>query len=403
MASNEMRYCEKCNRTMNADQFYGSNNLEKYPDGKLKQCKKCITMHVDNFNPDTYLWILQECDVPYIPEEWNKLLASYAKDKSKLTGMTILGRYLSKMKLKQFKDFRWKDNAFLQELANSKMKQTMEQQGYDAAQIAMAIDKASVPIPEDVEYAASQYQTESQPSMLEEFMQETADSFADELTEEDTLYLRLKWGKTYRPEEWIKLEQLYKEMMESYDIQAAGDINTLKLACKCSLKANQLLDLGDIDGAQKATKMYDSLMKSGKWTAQQIKDDDSEFVDSVGELVAICERDGFIPKYYVAGPQDHADRVIEDLQKYTHDLIENESGLSSMMEVAVKQIYEENERIKAAAELGEVEDEDKLFDYDNIDNLLHDQDFVEFNELEEELQLEDEELFKTFFAEEEGE
>jgi len=65
----------------------------------------------------------------------------------------------------------------------------------------MAIDKASVPIPEDVEYAASQYQTESQPSMLDEFMQETADSFADDLTEDDTLYLRLKWGKTYRPEE----------------------------------------------------------------------------------------------------------------------------------------------------------------------------------------------------------
>ena len=79
-------------------------------------------MHVDNFNPDSYLWILQECDVPYVPDEWNKLLAKYAADRSKLTGMTILGRYLSKMKLKQYKDFRWKDNAFLQELADNKVK-----------------------------------------------------------------------------------------------------------------------------------------------------------------------------------------------------------------------------------------------------------------------------------------
>jgi hypothetical protein len=78
----ESFYCEKCNRTMGGDQFYGSNNLEKYPEGKLKQCKKCITMHVDNFNPDTYLWILQECDVPYVPEEWNKLLATYGKDRA---------------------------------------------------------------------------------------------------------------------------------------------------------------------------------------------------------------------------------------------------------------------------------------------------------------------------------
>jgi hypothetical protein len=57
-------------------------------------------MHVKNFDPVTYMWILQECDVPYIPDEWNKLLATYGKDRSKLTGVTILGRYLAKMRLK---------------------------------------------------------------------------------------------------------------------------------------------------------------------------------------------------------------------------------------------------------------------------------------------------------------
>jgi hypothetical protein len=59
-----------------------------------------------------------------------------------------------------------------------------------------------------------------------------------DLTDEDRTYLRLKWGKTYKPEEWIRLEQLYEEMMASYDIQGAGHIDTLKLVCKTSLKAN---------------------------------------------------------------------------------------------------------------------------------------------------------------------
>jgi hypothetical protein len=30
--------------------------------------------------------------------------------------------------------------------------------------------------------------------------------------------LRMKWGKTYKPEEWVQLEKLYNEMTESYDI-----------------------------------------------------------------------------------------------------------------------------------------------------------------------------------------
>jgi hypothetical protein len=35
--------------------------------------------------------------------------------------MTIIGRYLATMKLKQWKSYRWKDTEFLQELADSKM------------------------------------------------------------------------------------------------------------------------------------------------------------------------------------------------------------------------------------------------------------------------------------------
>jgi methionyl-tRNA synthetase len=54
----EVLYCKKCNRTLNAGEFYGTNNLEKYPKGKVDTCKKCMTMLVDNWDPNTYLWIL---------------------------------------------------------------------------------------------------------------------------------------------------------------------------------------------------------------------------------------------------------------------------------------------------------------------------------------------------------
>jgi SOS response regulatory protein OraA/RecX len=61
--------------------------------------------------------------------------------------MTILGRYLSKMKLKQYRDFRWQHTEFLQEQANAKIEQTMKRQGYDAAQIAEAVNKATFTLP----------------------------------------------------------------------------------------------------------------------------------------------------------------------------------------------------------------------------------------------------------------
>ena len=399
----EQFYCAKCNKTMDEKQFYKSHNLEKYPTGKLNFCKKCITMHVDNFDPDTYLWILQECDVPYVPEEWNKLMLTYGKDKGKMTGLTIIGRYLSKMALKQHTDYRWKDTEYLQDVAKKKVEETMKTQGYGAAEIAATLDKGFVDLPaEELEIPDFDSYEVNEAAMLAQqddyFARQTPQGIEDEavseLTEEDKRYLCLKWGKTYRPEEWIRLEQLYEDMVRSYEIDVAGDLNTLLLVCKCSLKANQLLDIGDIDGAQKVTKMYDSLMKSGKWTAAQNKANSEDIVDSVGAIVAICEKEGFIPRYYVDGPQDKVDRVIEDMQKYTHDLIINESGLGIMIENAMKQMKEEEERIRDAANQSEQDEEAQLFNYDK--SPLTTQDYIEFSEYEDKLNKENQIYFDEY-------
>ena len=377
----ESYYCEKCNRTMNADQFYGSNNTTKYPDGKLRQCKKCISMHIDNFNPDTYMWILQECDVPYVPEEWNKLLASYAKDKSKLTGMTILGRYLSKMKLKQYREYRWEHTEFLQELANKKIEETMKRQGYDAAEIAQAIATSTVPVPQGpLEEPVYKEENPFLASGDEDYFGDMsgADAFDDDLTEEDRTYLRLKWGKTYKPEEWIKLEQLYEEMMASYDIQGAGHIDTLKLVCKTSLKANQLIDIGDIEGFQKMSKVYDSLMKSGKLTAAQNKAESGDFVDSIGELIELCEKQGYIERYYIESPKDRVDLTIADMQRYTRTLIEEETNLPVMVEKALREIDKEDKDNAANTE-NEIVDDVEI-SLDDLEQTLKDKDFEDFED-----------------------
>lgn len=389
----ETYYCEKCNRTMNGTEFYSSNNLEKYPnDGKFPVCKKCMTMHVDNWNPDTYLWILQEADVPYVPDEWNKLMEKYGRDPQSMTGMTILGRYLSKMKLKQFKDYRWKDTEFLQQMANNKLEQTMKRQGYDAQQIATAIEKSSIVIPEG-ELKEPVYAPPPNAPTEDYFAQQSGEVEQElDLTDEDRTYLRLKWGKTYKPEEWVKLEQLYEEMMASYDIQGAGHKDTLKLICKTSLKANQLIDIGDIEGFQKMSKVYDSLMKSGKFTAAQNKAELGEFVDSIGELIELCEKEGYIERYYVEQPHDKVDLTIQDMQRYTRTLIEDETNISTMVEKALRENAKEDEEKAKNAESDIVDDAD--LSIEELEKTIKDSDYADFEEFKEQESAQDNEFLQ---------
>ena len=391
-------YCERCGRTMVGNEFYTSHNREKYPnDGKLPQCKKCITAHVDNWDPETYKPILKEIDVPYIKQEWDNLLARYGQDPTKLTGMTIIGRYLSKMKLNQWKGTTWDDTEKIAEKLKKQAIAAMEDNGLTEEEIEEQLKIDRTPArPAPIETAASGDQDPETgfPQIIEE-----PDEFEEQLSEEDKIYLKIKWGKGYRAEEWVKMEQLYEDMMASYDIQSAGHKDTLKMICKTSLKANQLLDCGDIDGFQKMSKAYDTLMKSGKFTAAQNKGETGEYIDSIGELVALCEKEGFIPRYYTDGPQDKVDRVLEDLQSYTRALINDEANLGNMIENSMKEI--ENDR-KREAETDEDDENDTSFEehlFSDQGLEVTDQDFEEFNELEETLETLDEEFLKSLAEE----
>lgn len=148
--------------------------------------------------------------------------------------------------------------------------------------------------------------------------------------------------------------------------------------------------------------MYDAQMKAGKWTAAQNKTDDNELIDSIGELVAICEKDGFIPKYYIDNPKDKVDRVIQDMQIYTRELVTNELGLGNMIENALRAIEQEKESIQEAGEYAEAlensNEEEDLFDYDK--NVIEDEDFQEYYNKQEEMLKEDQDFYDSLEDEE---
>ena len=158
-------------------------------------------------------------------------------------------------------------------------------------------------------------------------------------------------------------------MMQSFDIQDADTINTLILLCKTNLKMNQSLDANDVEGYQKLAKVSESLRKSAKFTAAQNKEEKSDYVDSVGELVAMCERDGFIPRFATEIPQDKVDLTLKDMKGYLYKLVTQDLGFGQQIEDALK-------KIQIQKEMNERE-EDLLSDEDKTEELI-DKDYEEF-------------------------
>ena len=387
----EKRTCQKCNRFLNIDQFYRSRNLEAYPpEGYLPVCKKCFTMHLNNWEPSSITPLLEIMDVPYIPEEWEALLQRYGQDPKKTSQTAIFGRYLSKMKLKQFSDYRFADSErILEEREKQKQIAAARDESYRlryaAIQDGNVLDKvnADISLLSDDEilelFPQVEYQQQLQQGFLgtQQFQQVPQEpSVEDQIPIEDKMKLSIKWGKTYTVNEWLTMERMYRDMLESYEIKTASHLDYLKMICKTSLKMNQSIDVNDFEGYNKLAKVYDSLMKSAKFTAAQNKTESDNEFQAVSELILMAEEEGFIPRFDVSVPQDIIDATMRDMERYLNTLVREEQGLGNLIEVAISQMKREEE---ANAEL-----EAALEGENFVEEDLTDEDYIDFYEFQEE-------------------
>lgn len=303
----------------------------------------------------------------------------------------VFGSYLSKMKLKQWKDFYWADNDKIQDLVYQRGSQAdaeraeldaMYQEQFEAGEISEAQYKTLTSPKARNEQMISMlnmeapYLGEDNPYNENNFLDDSElPDPAAALTQEDKVYLAMKWGKLYKPSEWVELEKDYVKMKQSFDIQDADSENTLILLCKTNLKANQAIDCGDIEGFQKLSKVSESLRKSAKFTAQQNKDEKGDYVDSIGQLIAICERDGFIPRFATDIPQDKVDMTLRDMNEYVRKLVTQDLGFGQQIEDSLKKIMIQNEMNREAEQRQQEEGED--FD-PYAPTELTDEDIVEY-------------------------
>lgn len=371
-----MCYCAKEGRKLKKVMFY------TYKDGSLgKMCKKCMTMHIDNYDPDSFKWLLQDFDVPWVPIQWNNLLnRAYAKDPDTAANSSaVFGKYLAVMKLKEWSKYSWADTERLaQEQAqregiSSEEKQKADQeltrelqQKFSRGQITQAQYKTLLPIQGQ---AAPGPTVSSKPAksanraaaavISEEFNE---DDYLNEkdlpdpaanLTEQDKIKLAIKWGRLYKPNQWIQLEQDYRKMIKSFAINDADTENSLMLICKLNLKANQCLDRGDFDGFAKLSKELSSQRKLANFAAiGRKKESQEDFLTSVGQLVAYCQKNGGqIPKHEIVAPKDIVDEQMMDNKNYLKTLIYSDPALSREIQdfMKKKQIQEEQKKDRAQA------------------------------------------------------
>lgn len=100
----------------------------------------------------------------------------------------------------------------------------------------------------------------------------------------------------------------------------------------------------------------------------------------------ICEKEGFIERYYTDGPKDRVDETIRDMKDYTRSLVVEEMNLGNLIENAVKEM---------AAQEAKEEDEDVDEDL-SLEEIeaLKDSDYLEFSDFIDAEHEEDEEFLE---------
>jgi hypothetical protein len=102
--------------------------------------------------------------------------------------------------------YKWEDTEKIKAKAEAEKRDVMARQGYSGEEIEQAIAADFTP----AKPIGMDEPTREEPAPIDAF---EPFGFEDDLTEEDKIYLSIKWGKTYKPYEWVQLEKYYQEMM----------------------------------------------------------------------------------------------------------------------------------------------------------------------------------------------
>lgn len=331
--------CRICGRTLFEMEFYLRNGTP------IDICKDCCTANLDISNPDTFMWVLKELDLPFDKERFYRVFdEKMRKDGPNYSRKGAFGIYVRTVKTRLSKErstYTFADTERINQ-ENDRRRQILLDSSDTLSLGERKAREAMLSNGEALRQEALIQQKEQAALETVEALRSVEDELGNSLTLDDKRYLANKWGTSYSPTEWLKMEDLYTRYAAEYDLNVDRE-ETLRKICKTSLKMDQALDDGDLTGYRALSQVLDALRKSGKFTEVQNKEDRADLISSVGQLVLLCERNGGVIEHLPPAedyPRDKIDLTINDYKQYAVSLLKNEPNISGIIEAYVNKLDE---------------------------------------------------------------
>lgn len=259
--------CEKCGRSMPNSQFSATKSWF-FTDGFLPICNECISTYI-NDNDRDWKYIDKVCqwaDIPFIVKEWDRVSQSTLPSETWATYAKIFNS-------QDYESLGWGDYY-------------------------------------------RQYKRLKECGLIEEEIPEVKDKRYNDL--------RRKWGENYDDDELNHLEDLYRGLMNTQNINGALQIDQAQKLCKLSLEIDNRIRAGDKE-VDKFMSSYDKIIKSAEFTPKNTKN--ATDFDSFAEVAYWLEKHGKINKFYDNVTRDVIDESIKNIENYNQRLYVNEGGI----------------------------------------------------------------------------
>ena len=263
----QTKKCNRCGITQTIEDFAQTHSIF-YPDGRLPICNSCANEYLRQHD---YEWdyidkLCQWADIPFIVKEWDRLEGLNGKE-------TTWGVYAKVFAADIYKSLGWADYC-------------------------------------------NQYKKLREVGLIE-----------DEIplvNEKHLSDLRKKWGANYDESELNYLEDLYKGLLVTQNVNGALQVDQAQKICKLSLEIDSRIRAGDKE-VDKFLSSYDRLVKTAEFTPKNTKN--AVDFDSFAEVGHWLEKRGRQNRFYDGVTRDVIDETLKNIENYNQRLYVNEGGI----------------------------------------------------------------------------